>query len=60
MNIFKNKIFILGIVIRLVLIFYGEYQDSYSAVKYTDIDYKVYTVISSFYKLEYNLFNIFL
>lgn len=29
--------------IRLVLIVYGELQDRYMRVKYTDVDYDVYT-----------------
>ena len=38
----RNKIHILAILIKILLIFYGEYHDSHSQVKYTDIDYKVY------------------
>ena len=35
--------FTLATLIRLVLMFYGEYQDANFQVKYTDVDYKVYT-----------------
>lgn len=38
----RNKIHILAILIKILLIFYGEYHDNHSQVKYTDIDYKVY------------------
>lgn len=36
-------IFILAFVLRAVLFFYGIFQDSHSALKYTDIDYYVFT-----------------
>lgn len=36
-------IFASSILFRLVLLFYGRYQDSHSAIKYTDIDYLVFT-----------------
>lgn len=34
---------IVGLIIRLLLTFYGEYQDKVSVVQYTDVDYKVFT-----------------
>lgn len=34
---------ILALIIRFVLIIYGEYQDKISEVPYTDIDYRVFT-----------------
>lgn len=34
---------IIGFIIRLFLIYYGEYLDEISEVPYTDIDYKVFT-----------------
>lgn len=39
---FGQHIFV-NIIIRLVLIVYGEVQDSWSEVQYTDVDYKVVT-----------------
>ncbi|OMJ95430.1 hypothetical protein SteCoe_1195 [Stentor coeruleus] len=41
-------IFILGTIIRLVLLLYGEWQDHNLEVKYTDIDYYVYSDASSY------------
>ena len=32
-----------GVVLRLVLLVYGEWQDSTMAVKFTDVDYHVFT-----------------
>lgn len=37
-----------SIVLRLVLLFYGRWQDANSPVKYTDIDYLVFTDASRF------------
>lgn len=36
-------LFRLGALTRLILLLYGELQDSLFSVKYTDIDYRVYT-----------------
>lgn len=36
-------IFPLAIVVRVVLLLYGRWQDAHSAMKYTDIDYLVFT-----------------
>lgn len=33
----------LGIALRLGLIVYGEYHDRHSALKYTDVDYRVFS-----------------
>eukprot|EP00211_Chloroparvula_japonica_P002750 CAMPEP_0119128306 /NCGR_PEP_ID=MMETSP1310-20130426/6518_1 /TAXON_ID=464262 /ORGANISM="Genus nov. species nov., Strain RCC2339" /LENGTH=443 /DNA_ID=CAMNT_0007118637 /DNA_START=241 /DNA_END=1575 /DNA_ORIENTATION=- len=38
-----RSVFLLGLAIRLVLVCYGYIQDSLSAVKYTDIDYHVFS-----------------
>ncbi|RLN48448.1 hypothetical protein BBJ29_007906, partial [Phytophthora kernoviae] len=32
-----------ALLLRLVLLMYGHLQDVYMAVKYTDVDYDVYT-----------------
>ena len=37
-----------SILLRFGLLFYGRYQDAHSAVKYTDIDYLVFTDASRF------------
>ncbi len=39
----SHKIHFLAISLKILLIIYGEYHDAHSSVKYTDIDYKVYT-----------------
>lgn len=36
-------LFSIAAILRLVLLFYGIWQDAHSAVKYTDIDYLVFT-----------------
>lgn len=36
-------LFLLALLLRLTLLFYGIYQDAHSALKYTDIDYLVFT-----------------
>ena len=38
----------IGVASRLLLLLYGEIQDRLSPVKYTDIDYKVYTDAAAF------------
>ncbi|KAJ5559233.1 hypothetical protein N7535_009461 [Penicillium sp. DV-2018c] len=38
-----SRVFLGAIVLRLVLLAYGGWQDAHSAVKYTDIDYMVFT-----------------
>lgn len=37
------KVFFLGCLIRVALVYYGIEIDSSSKVKYTDVDYSVYT-----------------
>ncbi|MCJ1375450.1 GPI mannosyltransferase 1 [Loxospora ochrophaea] len=38
-----SKIFVSAILLRLILLLYGLFQDAYSPLKYTDIDYFVFT-----------------
>ncbi|KAI8049170.1 PIG-M-domain-containing protein [Syncephalis plumigaleata] len=38
-----RKVLGLAILLRLVLLVYGEWQDAYMTVKYTDVDYRVFT-----------------
>lgn len=42
------KHFILALTFRLILLIYGEWQDHYFEVKFTDIDYYVFTDGASF------------
>lgn len=37
-----------GLVFRLILVVYGEYHDRQSPLKYTDIDYRVFSDAASF------------
>lgn len=37
------RVFSAAILFRVILLVYGHYQDQYSALKYTDIDYYVFT-----------------
>ena len=39
----RNKVCCAALILRLILIVWGYYQDNYSTVPYTDIDYKVFT-----------------
>jgi phosphatidylinositol glycan class M len=37
-----------GLAFRLILVVYGEYHDRNSPLKYTDIDYRVFSDAASF------------
>ncbi|KAI9650523.1 GPI mannosyltransferase 1 [Ciborinia camelliae] len=41
-------LFTLATLLRIILFFYGLYQDAYSPLKYTDIDYQVFTSASAY------------
>ncbi|KAF4441458.1 GPI mannosyltransferase 1 [Fusarium austroafricanum] len=43
-----TPLFTISLFLRLGLLFYGLYQDAHSALKYTDIDYLVFTDASRF------------
>ena len=44
---FKNVV-IFSIVLRVALIFYSEWHDAHSVVKYTDVDYRVFSDAAAF------------
>ncbi|KAF8343989.1 glycosyltransferase family 50 protein [Cantharellus anzutake] len=44
---FKHVVF-LGVLLRAVLIVYGMYHDSHAALKYTDVDYRVFSDAARF------------
>ncbi|KAF7906415.1 hypothetical protein EAF00_000694 [Botryotinia globosa] len=46
MALSTRTLFTLSILLRIVLFFYGLYQDAHSPLKYTDIDYQVFTSAS--------------
>ncbi|QSZ29769.1 hypothetical protein DSL72_004286 [Monilinia vaccinii-corymbosi] len=48
MALSTTLLFTSATLLRIVLFFYGLYQDAYSPLKYTDIDYYVFTSASSY------------
>lgn len=42
------KVIMLSVLLRVGLLFYGNYHDIHHSVKYTDIDYQVYTEAATF------------
>lgn len=43
-----NRVLIFSILIRIILIKYSEWHDAHSVVKYTDVDYRVFTDAARF------------
>jgi phosphatidylinositol glycan class M len=36
-------VFLVGLLVRVICLLWGEYQDRFMVVKYTDVDYDVFT-----------------
>ncbi|KAI5121676.1 hypothetical protein M0805_002752 [Coniferiporia weirii] len=47
-NLSFNNVIIISILIRIALIFYSEWHDKHAVVKYTDVDYRVFTDAARF------------
>lgn len=42
-EISRTWMYVIALVVRVVLIIFGEWQDSVMALKYTDVDYRVFS-----------------
>lgn len=42
-----NRLILISAILRLILIFYGEWQDAHMEVPYTDVDYLVFSDASA-------------
>jgi len=43
-----KSVFVAAAVVRVALIVYSEWHDAHSTVKYTDVDYRVFTDAAAF------------
>lgn len=43
-----SRVLLLGALLRIALIGYGEYHDLHSDLKYTDVDYRVFSDATGF------------
>ena len=43
-----NNILVISVLLRVALILYSEWHDAHSVVKYTDIDYRVFSDAARF------------
>jgi phosphatidylinositol glycan class M len=43
-----SHVVVLSLLLRLVLVIYAEYHDAHSVLKYTDVDYRVFSDAARF------------